>query len=347
VQRAIVLRREHPAISVRLGTGSLRVVLLTSLATLALLAVGAGSGSFPLSPVDVADALLARGDPEAQYVVWELRLPRLLTGVLAGAALALSGAILQALARNPLVAPDIIGINGGAALAAVAVIVLDAPSAMLVPAAFAGALIAATAGYALSWRGGIGRYRLVLVGIGIAALAEAGTGYLLTRVQLIEATTAFTWMVGSLYAASWNDVALLAVSLAILVPAALLLGHGLQALQLGDDAAAGLGVATERTRLALVVVAVGLAAVGVAVAGPIAFVAFIAPHLARRLARASGSGQLPASAAIGALLVVGADLIARRVVEPAELPVGIITVLLGAPFFLWLLVRSDRVGATA
>ena len=221
-----------------------------------------------------------------------------------------------------------------------AVIVLDVPSAMLVPAAFAGALAAALAVYALSWRGGIGRYRLVLVGIGIAALAEAGIGYLLTRVQLIEATTAYTWMVGSLYAASWKDVALLAVSLTILVPAALLLGHGLQALQLGDDAAAGLGVATERTRLALVVVAVGLAAVGVAVAGPIAFVAFIAPHLARRLARASGSGLLPASAAIGALLVVGADLVARRVVEPAELPVGIVTVLLGAPFFLWLLVRA-------
>jgi iron complex transport system permease protein len=347
VQRAIVLRRERPAISLRLGTGSLRVLLAASLATLVLLAIGAGSGSFPIAPADVVDALLGRGDPEAQYVLWNLRLPRLLTGALAGAALAMSGAILQALARNPLVAPDIIGINGGAALAAVAVIVLDAPSNLLVPAASAGALIAAAALYALSWRGGIGRYRLVLVGIGLAALAEAGIGYLLTRVPLLEAATAYTWMVGSLYAASWNDVQLLAVALAVLVPATLLLGHGLQALQLGDDAAAGLGVATERTRLALVVVAVGLAAVGVAVAGPVAFVAFIAPHLARRLARASGSGQLPASAAIGALLVVGADLIARRIVEPAELPVGIITVLLGAPFFLWLLVRADRVGAAA
>ena len=347
MQRAIVLRRDRPALSFRLGTGSLRVLLVASLATLVLLAVGAGSGSFPIAPGGVVEALFGRGDPEAQFVVWTLRLPRLLTAVLAGAALAMSGAILQALARNPLVAPDIIGINGGAALAAVAVIVLGAPSGLLVPAAFAGALLAALAVYGLAWRGGIGRYRLVLVGIGVAALAEAGVGYLLTRVVLLEAATAYTWLVGSLYAASWQDVALLAASLAALLPAALLLGRGLQALQLGDDAAAGLGVATERTRLALVVVAVGLAAVGVAVAGPIAFVAFISPHLARRLARASGSGVLPASAAIGALLVVSADLIARRIADPVELPVGIVTVLMGAPFFLWLLLRGDRSGATA
>jgi iron complex transport system permease protein len=345
--RTFTLRLDRPAVSFRVGRGSLLLVLLAMLGTLTLLAVGAGSGAYPIAPGEVITALLGGADPDASYVVWSLRLPRLLTAVLVGAALALSGAIFQALARNPLVSPDVIGISGGAALAAVAVIVLGVSRELVGPAAFAGGLVAALVVYLASWSGGIDRTRLVLIGVGVAAFAQAGIAFLFARSELLEVMTAQAWLVGSLYASSWRDVLLLGVSLAVLAPLALGLSRGLLALQLGDDAAAGLGLATERTRLALIVTAVALTTVSVAAAGPIAFVAFIAPHIARRLARTTGSGLLPASAAVGALLVVGADLVARRVLEPVELPVGIVTVLMGGPFFLWLLVRGSAVRSAA
>jgi iron complex transport system permease protein len=345
--RTYVVRLAWPGISFRVSPGSVLVIAGALLLTLVLLAIGAGSGAYPLAPGTVVQALLGNADPDAAYVVWSLRLPRLLTAVLVGAALALAGAIFQGVARNPLVSPDIIGVSGGAALAAVAVILLGYPRDLAGPAAFVGGLVAAIVVYVSSWSGGIDRTRLVLIGVGVAAFAEACIAYLFTRSQLIEVMTAQAWIVGSLYAASWRDVLLLGVTLALLVPATLMLARGLLALQLGDDAAAGLGVATERTRLLLLLVAVALTTVSVSAVGPIAFVAFIAPHVARRLARSTGAGLLPASAAVGALLVVAADLVARRVVEPAELPVGIVTVLMGAPFFLWLLVRGGQVRSAA
>jgi len=347
LQRAIVVRLARPAISFRLSPGTLLVIVGALAITLILLAIGTGSGAYPMSPGAVIEALVGRADPDASHVVWSLRLPRLLTAVLVGAALALSGAIFQALARNPLVSPDVIGIANGAALAAVAMILVGGSRALVGPAAFVGGIVAAIVVYAASWSGGIDRTRLVLVGVGVAAFAEAAIAFLFTRSQLLEVMTAQTWLVGSLYASSWQDVTILAIALIVLVPLSLVLARGLLALQLGDDAAAGLGVATERTRLALLLVGVALTTVSVAAVGPIAFVAFIAPHLARRLARSTGSGLLPASAAVGALLVVAADLVARRLFEPAELPVGIVTALMGAPFFLWLLLRSNQVRAAA
>lgn len=347
MRQHVVLRRSRPPISFRLGVGSLFVLVAALAGTLALFAVGVGSGDFPLSPLDVLATLVGGGDDTSRFVVWTLRLPRLLAAVLVGASLAVSGAIFQALARNPLVAPDIIGINGGAALAAVAVIILGGPDGLVAPAALAGGLAAAVGLYLLAWRGGVAPYRLVLIGIGIAAVTTAGIGYLLTRGEIWDVQRATVWLVGSLYAADWEDVLLLGASLAVLLPATFVLSGGLATLELGDDAAAGLGLSIERTRLGLVAIAVALAAVSVTVAGPIAFVAFVAPHLARRLARAAGSGIIPAAAAIGALLLIGADIVARRVLDPSELPVGILTVVLGAPYFLWLLVRSQRVGAGA
>lgn len=341
----LVLRRERrPNVSFRVGTGSVVVLGLALAGILAVLAIGVGSGDFPLSPAEVLAALLGQGDERSQFVVWTLRLPRLLSAVLVGAALAVSGAIFQSMTRNPLVAPDIIGISGGASLAAVSVIVLGGPTALIGPAAFAGGLVAAIAVYLLAWRGGLGQMRLVLIGIGVGALTTAGIDVLLTRGEIWEVQRATIWLIGSLYGSGWQDVQLMAGALVVLLPATFMLARGLTTLQLGDEAAAGLGLRLERTRLALVVVGVGLAAVSVTVAGPIGFVAFIAPHLARRLARASGSGVLPATAAIGAFLLIGADIIARRIIDPAEIPVGIITVLLGAPYFLWLLARAARSG---
>jgi iron complex transport system permease protein len=341
----IVVRPARAPISFRIGVASVATLAIAVAGIVGFFAVGVGSGDYPISPVDVLVALVGGGDETSRFVVWELRLPRLLSAVLVGAALAVSGAIFQSLARNPLVAPDIIGINGGAALAAVTVIILRGPDAIIAPAALAGGLAAAAAVYILSWQGGLGRYRLVLVGIGVAALAEAGIGYLLTRGQIFDVVEATIWLVGSLSSASWGDVLLMSLVVGALFPATFLLARSLTTLQLGDDAAAGLGVSLERTRLILVGIGVALAAFAVTVGGPIAFVAFIAPHLARRLARVSGSGLIPASAAIGALLLLASDIVARRAIDPADLPVGIVTAIVGAPYFLWLLVRTNRLGA--
>lgn len=345
MQRVVVLRLGWPSVSLRVGLGSIAVLVAAFAASIGFLAIGVGSGDFPLAPADVLATLVGGGDDTSRFVVWTLRLPRLLSAVLVGAALAVSGAIFQTLTRNPLVAPDIIGVNGGAALAAVAVIILGGPAALIAPAAFGGGMAATVTVYLLAWRRGLSSYRLVLVGIGVSAVATAGIGYLLTRGQIFEVQRATVWLIGSLYATDWGDVTLIAGTLAVLLPATFVLGRELAAMQLGDEAAVGVGVAVERSRLLIVVIAVGLAAVSVTVAGPVGFVAFIAPHLARRLARASGAGVIPAAAALGALLLIAADIVARRIVDPAELPVGILTVLLGAPYFLWLLARADRLGS--
>jgi iron complex transport system permease protein len=343
--RPFTVRLDRPPVSVRVGRGTVWVAVIAVAATIALLAIGAGSGSYPLSPAAVVDALLGRGDADASLVVWTLRVPRLLVAVLAGAALGISGAIFQSVARNPLVSPDVIGINGGAALAAVGVIVLGATRELVAPAALAGAFLAALVVYLSANRGGLDRTRLVLIGIGVAAFTQAGVSFLFTRSESMDLMAAQSWLVGSLHDARWPQVQQLALTLVLLVPVALAGARTLVTMELGDDAAAGLGVATERSRRVALLIAVALAAIAVSVTGPIAFVAFIAPHLARRLTRAAGGGLLPVSAAVGALVLVAADLVARRVADPTELPVGIVTILLGAPLFLWLLVRPGRPGA--
>ncbi|MET0772993.1 MAG: iron ABC transporter permease, partial [Candidatus Limnocylindrales bacterium] len=284
---------------------------------------------------------------DTRFVVWDLRLPRLLSAVLIGAGLAISGLIFQSVTRNPLAAPDILGIDSGAAFAAVAVIVAGSAMDLVPAAALTGGLVTAALMYLLSWKGGIGRYRLVLVGVALAALLESLISWLLTTGEIWEVQRSVHWMLGSLYATTWRDVATLVIVLGALSVLAATLARGMTALQLGDDMAAAIGVHTERTRLGLLVVAVGMASICVAVAGPIAFVAFVAPHMARRLARSSGAGIIPATAAIGALLLVGADTIGRFVGGGTDLPVGIVTIAIGAPWFLWLLFRADREGARA
>lgn len=346
-RRQVVVRSTRPAVSLRVGVATLGVLLATVLAILALVAVGVGSGDYPLSLAQVFAAIAGRADDQASYVVWQLRLPRLLVAVMSGVAFALAGLVFQAMTRNPLVAPDIVGVTSGAAVGGIAVIVLGLPAFLLGPAACFGGLVA---GGILAWLaagGGATGRTLVLVGIGVAAVAEAVVGYLVTRGNLLEVQQATVWLVGSLYAASWADAALLAVALAVALPAIVILGRPMLAMELGDEAAAGLGVRTERTRNRLLLLAVVLASIAVAATGPIAFVAFLAPNIGRRLARTSGAGKVVAACTVGALLVLAADILARRIVAPTELPVGIVTILLGAPYFLYLLARADRVGATA
>jgi iron complex transport system permease protein len=319
------------------------VTVTLSVAVFAVFCVSISVGDFPIPLADVVPAIFGVGSEDAEFIVRTLRLPRALTGMLVGASFGVSGAIFQSLARNPLASPDIIGIDAGASAAAVfCIVVLQVSAGTTAIGALAGALVTAFSIYLLAWRGGVSPYRLVLVGIGMAALLASITQYLLTRAEIFEAQRAVVWLTGSLNGRGWEHVRTIGIADLLLLPLVVALVGPLRLLQLGDDAAKGLGVAVERTRLVLVLVAVGLAALATAAAGPVVFVAFVAPPIARRLTRAPLA--VGCSALVGALVVLLSDLVARRAFAPTELPVGVVTGVVGAPYLLWLLARANRVG---
>lgn len=331
-------------VRVRVDRRTFVVAVALSLAVAVAVAVSVSVGDFPIPLREVLPALLGMGGTDSDFIIHRLRLPRALTGVLVGAGFGVSGAIFQSLARNPLASPDVIGITAGASAAACAVIVWGTVSSTsLAGAALAGALVTAAAMYLLSYRRGVLGYRLVLVGIGLNAGLLAVTQYLLTRAEIFEAQRATVWLTGSLNGRGWDHVRPVTIALALLLPLALVLGRSLRLLELGDDAARGLGVRVEPTRAGLILAAVGLAAIGTASAGPISFVALVAPQIARRVVRSPGVSLVP-SALVGALLVLVSDLVARRLFAPTELPVGVVTGAVGAPYLLWLLARTNRLG---
>jgi iron complex transport system permease protein len=314
------------------------------LVLVAVLAVGLSAGEYPVPLADVLPAVFGAGDTGDVFIVQELRLPRALVGVLVGAALGLSGAMFQAVVRNPLGSPDILGITYGGGLAAVAAItVFSASYEVIAVAACAGAFAFSALVYALAFRRGVSAYRFILVGIGLGGAASAATQYIVTRASRLEAAEVMLWLTGSLNAVGRETLVPLAVTLAVLIPLALLLGGRLNALALGDDTAVALGTRVERSRLAVLVVAVALVGVAIAAAGPVAFVAFMAGPIARRLTRAPL--PLAAAALTGAIIVVAADLLGRLLFAPSEIPVGIFTGALGAPFLLWLLAKANRAGS--
>ncbi len=277
-------------------------------------------------------------------VVVNNRLPRVLVGIGVGAAFAISGAIFQRLARNPLVSPDLIGINAGAALAAVLILtVLGAATTWLPVGALIGSLLTAITIYLLAYKRGIAGYRLVLVGIGVTAIVGSITAYLLTLADIYTAKSASMWLAGSLAGRTWSQVILIGSALLVLVPAAIAGSRPLRLLELGDDLARTLDTRVELYRGVLILIGVALAALATAAAGPIGFVALVAPQIARRLVAERVAGLL-AAGAIGALLVVASDLVARELFAPTALPVGIVTAFLGAPYLLVLMARANRVG---
>ncbi len=287
---------------------------------------------------------LASGDPMAQIVLLDYRLPRLLLAMGCGAGLALSGALLQGLTRNPLADPGLLGVSQGAALAVVALIVLTpaAPFGLRLPVAFGGALAAAALVQALGRGAGL---RLILSGIGLSALLAALISALLTHGGLREAETALGWMAGSLHAATLPQAELMALILLALAPLCALLAPALGVLRLGEEVARALGLPLLRARRLVLLVAVLAAAAPVALVGPLGFIGLIAPHLVARLSR-SPAQHLWLSALSGAALLALADL-AGRSLGPVQVPAGLITSILGAPVFLWLLIRRPIAGGAA
>ncbi|WP_280305776.1 FecCD family ABC transporter permease [Nocardia neocaledoniensis] len=323
-----------------------RSLLLTVLlAAAAVVAAGYSLtvGHYPLS-IDDALRVLAGGGTRIEYdVVVADRLPRALTGLGVGAAFALAGAILQRIATNPLVSPEIIGINAGASLGALVVsVLLGGAGVALVGGAMAGAAVAMALIVVVASKDGLDGYRLVLVGIGVTAMLTAATSYVLTTANVHQAHAAALWLTGSLANRDWTHVGFAVAALVVVVPALLVLARSLPLLELGDELANSLAGRRGPHRTTLVALAAVAAALATAAAGPIAFIALVAPQIVRRLLAERGAGLAPA-AATGALLVVAADLAARRLF-PAELPVGVVTALLGAPVLLYLLARATRIG---
>lgn len=337
-----VVRIASLGASWRIEPRTVRVAVALAALLVLLAVLDLGSGSYPVAVPDVLAVLLGGGDAVDRLAVVDLRLPRVATAMLVGAALAVAGGILQRLVRNPLGSPDVVGISQGATAAAVLQIVVFGGGTLAVAAsAFGGAVAAAVATYALAFRRGLHGSRLVLVGVGIAAGLTAITQYLLARAPLETAVEAFVWTNGSLENRSWSDAAPVGAALVLLLPAAIVLGRRLVMLELGDAIATSVGVRVQRAVAALLVVVVGLTAAATAAAGPVLFVALAAPQVARRLSRSSGAGTV-VTALTGAVLLVGSDVLGQRVLPDAALPVGVTTGLLGGVFLCGLLVRERR-----
>ncbi|MEU4396376.1 iron chelate uptake ABC transporter family permease subunit [Kribbella sp. NPDC023855] len=321
------------------------VAVVLAVIVFAVFCVSLSLGDFKIPVLDVVKTLFGGGDKATEFIVNRLRLPRALTGILVGVALGMSGAIFQSVARNPLASPDIIGVTYGAsAFAVLAIITLGLTGTAVSAMAVAGALLTAFTMYLLAWRRGVSSYRLILVGIGIGAIATSLTSYLLTKARVEVAQQALIWLTGSLNGRDWTHVRSMAVMLVVLIPVSVLLVHRLRVLQLGDETAYGLGLRVESSRLGLIVVGVLLAAVATAAAGPIGFVAFVAPPIARRLTRSPGPAMV-ASALIGALVVALSDLVAQHALGETQLPVGVVTGVIGAPYLMFLLARTNRIGS--
>ncbi|MEU9356409.1 iron chelate uptake ABC transporter family permease subunit [Streptomyces griseoloalbus] len=336
--------RTPGGLSVRLDARALTVVVLLVLAALTASVVLIGTGDFPIPAADVLRTLVGEGNAGQEFIVTELRLPRVLVGLLVGASLGLGGALFQSISRNPLGSPDVLGLGQGATAGALTMIVLFSGTAGQVTlGALVGGLVTGFAIYALAWKRGVHGYRLVLVGIGVSAVVTAVNGYLLTKSDIVDAARAVVWMTGSLDGRDWDQVWPLLALCAVLVPLVLANSRGLRMMEMGDDVSYALGVRVERVRLLLMLSAVLLTASATAAAGPVGFVALTAPQLARRLTRSPGPNLVPAMV-MGATLLVTADWISQRAFGADQLPVGVVTGVLGGVYLLWLLVTERRAG---
>jgi iron complex transport system permease protein len=346
---------EHDIRDVRSSSARLRAVAAASAALMVVgVVIATGVGETRLGPATVLRTLMGLGDSGTELIIFELRFPRVLTGLLVGAALGLSGALLQAIARNPLASPDILGINAGASVAAVLVVILAgsaggvsgaAASTGLPTAAVVGSLVSGLLLWLLAFKGRrLDPMRLVLVGVGLSAAGASLVAWLLTLGDVAQVGPAITWLAGSMHAATWQRAAGLVVVLLVSLPPLVVLATRLEPLSLGDELAAGLGLSVDTTRMIFLLASTVLAGAATATAGAISFVAMAAPQLAQRTSRVTHP-PLFTSAAVGGAVLVWADLFARQGFSwlglgATELPVGLLTAVLGAPYLLYVVTRD-------
>jgi len=317
---------------------TLSAIALLLIANAVVLIICTGLGSTMISPVNVIKALFGNGDATASMIVLKLRLPRVVIAIMIGSMLAVSGAVLQGIVRNPLTSPDVIGITGGAALGTVVFILYFSHlSIRFMPvSAIIGAFGAALLIYLLAYRHGITPLRLVLIGIGMATAITAVTYMLILSAQFTPtavAVKAFTFMTGSIYGASWERDVL------TLLP---WWARHLNVQALGDEAAIGVGSRVQFNRTMLLIISVALAGSAAAIGGTIGFIGLMAPHIARKWVGPAYGGVLPVSALTGSLVLMLADLAARTVFIPLDIPAGVFTAAIGAPFFIYLIFRHRR-----
>ncbi|RLM24497.1 iron ABC transporter permease [Brenneria alni] len=327
------------------GRLSCRVVWINSLLIIAcalLVILAVSLGTLQLSPFDVWQALIGKGEPGIVTVITQWRAPRAVMALLLGAGLGVSGAIFQSIIRNPLGSPDIIGFSSGAYTGAlVTIILLNGGYYQIASGAVTGGIITAVVVYLLAWREGIVGFRLIIVGIAVSAILAAFNTWLIITGSLESAMTARLWGTGSLNGVTWAKGQPAVAIVPVVIMAALLMGKRLQLLEMGDDSARALGVNAEASRLWLMLLGVILIAVVTATAGPISFIALAAPQIARRLTQAS-SVPLFSSAMIGAILLLSADITAQHTFAGVQLPVGAVTVSIGGIYLIWLLIRESR-----
>lgn len=337
------IRTKSDRISFQIAKRTCWILLLLSLLLVIITVLGLSAGSEFINPVTVVKELLGYGNGEYDFVLHTLRLPRVLMALLVGAALGVAGLILQGIIRNPLAAPDIIGVTSGASMGAIIFIVyfMGSVSIQFLPlAAILGAAVISFIIYLLSWRKGVTPIRMVLIGIGISALAKAVVTMLLVISEVAATTKAYLWLTGSLYGANMQDVYLLLPWVALLLPLTFVLARTVNVKELGDDIAIGLGVKVQVYRLLFLLISVMLAGSAVAFAGGIAFVGLVAPHMSRMLVGRSFAGLIPVTAIIGGVIVIVADIVARTAFLPKDLPTGVFTAAIGAPFFIYLLFKT-------
>lgn len=307
---------------------------------IAIAGLSACLGDTFISPAGVIRSLLGKESDMESMIVEMLRLPRITTALLVGASLAAAGAILQGIVRNPMASPEILGVTGGASAAAITFLTFAAGTVSirwLPVAAMAGASVASLILYLFAWKRGVTPLRLTLVGVGMSSLTSAATTMMIVFNPRNDSGQAFTWLTGSVYASNWEQVLLLLPWTSALLPLALLMTRHVNIAQLGDEVAVSSGSRVQLNRFILLMLSVALAGSAVSVAGGIGFVGLLAPHMARKLIGTNFARLLPVSALLGAIIVMLADLIGRTLFLPLDVPAGVFTSIIGAPFFIYLL----------
>ncbi|TKC15388.1 FecCD family ABC transporter permease [Robertmurraya kyonggiensis] len=325
-----------------------KVIALMAFLAIAVFILSTGLGDMKINPLTVVHVFFGGGADLERLVVTSFRLPRIIVALMVGISLAVAGAILQGMIRNPLASPDILGITGGAAVAVVGFLAFfsDDKSGLTVSiqwmplAAFIGAGVIAFLVYILAWKNGVSPVRLVLIGIGISTLMQAFTTLLMILGPIYRANQANIWITGTVHGSTWANVQILVPWTIVLVVLAWTMSRNINVQELGDEIAVGVGSHIQRQRFLLLMISTGLIGSSVAFAGGIGFVGLMAPHMARRLVGSAFGALLPVSALIGGILVMIADLIGRTLFAPLEIPAGVFTAGIGAPYFIYLLYKT-------